>query len=139
MERRGAPILAFTRISDKNIRIKHEIYNPDCVVILDSTLLDDIDVTKGLKPGGLILINTDKNLSTYTFKGDFKVAAVDAAHIAARYGIGTKSPNSAVIVLKLTCKSLMPCIPGHSSGGFADLSDIGLIKGFTCKTTYCSH
>ncbi len=90
VERRGAPVLAFTRISDKDIRIRHAIYNPDCVVILDSTLVDDIDVTKGLKEGGSILINTDRPLSTYSFDKRFKIAAVDATHIAARCGIGTK-------------------------------------------------
>ncbi|MFH1753186.1 MAG: 2-oxoacid:acceptor oxidoreductase family protein [Candidatus Omnitrophota bacterium] len=90
VERRGAPVLAFTRISDKNIRIKHEIYSPDCVVILDPTLIEGIDVTKGLKEGGSILINTDRDLNIYKFSDKFKVAGVDATHIAARRGIGNK-------------------------------------------------
>ena len=61
IERRGAPILSFTRIDEKAIRIKNQIYNPDCIVVLDPTLIDAVDVTSGLKENGLILLNTDKN------------------------------------------------------------------------------
>jgi 2-oxoacid:acceptor oxidoreductase gamma subunit (pyruvate/2-ketoisovalerate family) len=100
VERRGAPVMAFTRISDKKIRVKHEIYNPDCIVVLDTTLVESIDVTSGLKDGGLILINTDRDVSTFSFKGNFKIATVDASRIAVRHGLGTKaSPivNTAVM------------------------------------------
>ncbi|MDB4349528.1 2-oxoacid:acceptor oxidoreductase family protein [Omnitrophica bacterium] len=100
VERRGAPVAAFTRIAGKDIRVKHEIYNPDCIVILDPTLIEAVDVVKGLKGGGLILINTDKRTSSFGFKGNFRIATVDASHIAARHGLGSKaSPivNTAVM------------------------------------------
>jgi 2-oxoacid:acceptor oxidoreductase gamma subunit (pyruvate/2-ketoisovalerate family) len=100
VERRGAPVVAFTRISDEDIRIRHKIYNPDHVVVLDSMLVGAIDVTKGLKPGGSLLINTDMDIKSFGIEGDFKIGGIDASHIAVRHGLGTQaSPivNTAVM------------------------------------------
>ena len=91
VERRGAPVTAFTRIDDKNIRIKHQIYQPDFVVVLDSALIRAVDVVGGLKQGGSILINTDKPTHSFKFNRHFKVAAVDANSIAAKFGLGSKA------------------------------------------------
>ena len=54
----GAPIKAFTRISDEPIEIHNNIEFPDVVIVLDETLLDVVDVTEGLKPDGVLIINT---------------------------------------------------------------------------------
>jgi len=56
-ERAGAPVLAFTRISDEPIEIHSMVYSPDIVVVLDPTLLGQVDITGGLKDGGLIVVN----------------------------------------------------------------------------------
>lgn len=99
-ERRGAPVAAYTRISDHAIRIKHAIYSPDYVIVLDPTLIRRVHVTDGLKNGGSILINSDMGPESFNFKGDYKVATIDASHIAASHGLGTKlSPivNTAVL------------------------------------------
>ncbi len=58
-ERMGAPIKAFTRISEKPIRLHTQVYEPDVVVVLDGTLIGKVDVAKGLKKGGIILANYD--------------------------------------------------------------------------------
>ena len=60
-ERMGAPITSYNRISSSKIRIHSNIYEPDYVVVVDETLLRDIDVTSGLKPDGGIIINTEKS------------------------------------------------------------------------------
>ena len=60
-ERMGAPITAYDRISDTDIRVHSNIYDPDFVVVVDDTLLHSVDVTKGLKKEGAILINTEKD------------------------------------------------------------------------------
>ena len=60
-ERMGAPITAYNRISDTVIRVHSNIYDPQFVVVVDETLLDTIDVTKGLKKEGGILINTERS------------------------------------------------------------------------------
>lgn len=59
-ERMGAPITAYDRISDNNIRVHSNIYEPDYVAVVDDTLLHSVDVTAGLKEDGGILINTVK-------------------------------------------------------------------------------
>ncbi len=58
-ERRGAPVVAFTRINDKPIRVRSEVYNPDYVVIFDPTILESVDITKGLKPSSLVILNSN--------------------------------------------------------------------------------
>ena len=57
-ERTGAPVVAFCRIADKEIRLREPIMQPDALIIQDPTLLHQIDVFAGLKKNGFILINT---------------------------------------------------------------------------------
>jgi len=58
-ERAGAPITAFTRISEGKIQLHSSIYEPDVVVVLDPTLLGP-SVAEGVKPGAKLIVNTDK-------------------------------------------------------------------------------
>lgn len=83
-ERRGAPVVAFLRISDNQIRIRSQIYNPDIVVVLDPTILHLPEVIKGLKEGGKIIINTNKSLDEIKklFDSNFQIAIVNATKIA---------------------------------------------------------
>ena len=60
VERRGAPVMAFTRVDDQPIRIRHFIYEPDHIIILDPTLIESTQVDSGLKENGWIVINTDR-------------------------------------------------------------------------------
>src|SRR5512136_555458 len=57
-ERRGAPVVAFCRISEASIRIRANIYEPDLVVVLDASLLKVVNVAAGLKPDGILVTNT---------------------------------------------------------------------------------
>ena len=92
VERRGAPVAAFTRIDDKPIDIKTQIYNPDAVVILDPTLLQVVDVVSGLKPGGVVVVNTGKEPSAFSFDVEgVKVFCVDATKIAVANKLGTET------------------------------------------------
>ena len=70
-ERRGAPVRAFARISEKEINLRSEIYTPDIVIVLDESIMDIVDVLKGLKKDGKILINTTKRPSDFTFSGSY--------------------------------------------------------------------
>ena len=84
-ERRGAPVVAFCRISDQPIKIRANIYEPDFAVVLDASLLKIVDVAAGLKPNG-ILITTNKDTAEKVrdqlgIKN--RLAVVDAAKIAA--------------------------------------------------------
>ena len=89
VERRGAPVFAFIRIDDKPIYDKSRIYKPDHVVVVDPTLVDVIDVTEGLKEGGMIIVNTDKNPEELKFPDKYKVVGVNATGIAVKHKLGT--------------------------------------------------
>ena len=83
-ERRGAPVVAFCRISDEPIRIRANISEPDIVVVLDASLLKIVNVAAGLKPQG-VLVTTSKD-DAAKVKDDLKLkqrlAVVDATKIA---------------------------------------------------------
>ena len=57
-ERRGAPMRAYTRVDDRPIRRHDSVTNPDVVVVLEPSLLRELDVTEGLGPDGLVLVNS---------------------------------------------------------------------------------
>lgn len=59
-ERMGAPITAYNRISKERCTVHSNIYQPDYVIVVDETLLSAVDVTKGLKECGAIIINSEK-------------------------------------------------------------------------------
>ena len=81
-ERRGAPVLAFTRIDSKKIFSKTQVYNPDCVVVLDDSLLDTIDVVSGLKPEGIAVINSKERPEDIDLGKIINTASVNAISIA---------------------------------------------------------
>lgn len=90
-ERRGAPVEAYLRLDTSKIYVRSNLYEPDNVIVQDSRLLQIVDVTKGLKPGGWILLNSPglpENIER--FRG-FKLACVDASRIALEHGLGGKT------------------------------------------------
>ena len=102
VERRGAPVTAFTRISDEEIRIHCYIYEPDVLVILDPTLIGAVPLTDGLKPNGKIIINTERKPEDFSFPEaeNPKVFTVDCSSIAMKYGLGSKAApivNTAIL------------------------------------------
>lgn len=97
-ERRGAPVVAFCRIDDERIRIRANVYEPDIVVVMDSSLLKIVNVAAGLKPNG-ILVTTSPD-SAEKVKEDLKVknrvAVVDAVKIA-REILGVPITNTTML------------------------------------------
>ncbi|RLE66404.1 MAG: pyruvate ferredoxin oxidoreductase [Thermoprotei archaeon] len=81
-ERRGAPVVAYNRISSKPIRTRAAVKNPDVVVVLDPSLAKIIDITQGLKKEGMIVFNGEPPASF--IEKNFKIAYVDATDIALR-------------------------------------------------------
>lgn len=83
-ERRGAPVMAFVRVSDTQIRTREKVYNPDVVVVLDPSLLQIVNVEAGLKEGGLVILNTKKSAAEIRKETGLKarLAIVDASKIA---------------------------------------------------------
>lgn len=83
-ERRGAPVVAYLRVSNEQILVRAEVTKPDIVVVLDDSLVRIMDVTHGIKDDGLLVVNTkmsEQEVREHTkFKG--KMAIVDALTIA---------------------------------------------------------
>ena len=93
VERRGAPVTAFTRISDREIRIHCYISEPDVLVVLDPTLIGAVPLTEGLKPNGKIIMNTERKPEDFSFQDaeNPQVYTVDCSSIALKYELGTKA------------------------------------------------
>jgi 2-oxoacid:acceptor oxidoreductase gamma subunit (pyruvate/2-ketoisovalerate family) len=100
VERRGAPVVAFTRFDESPIRLRCEIYEPDHLIVLDQALTETIDITSGLKDGGWIIINTHMKPEEFEYKNRFRLAVVDAAEIAWRHRLGSRAQpivNTAIL------------------------------------------
>jgi pyruvate ferredoxin oxidoreductase gamma subunit len=105
-ERRGAPVLAFVRISaDQPIRIRSSITEPDVVVVLDPGLLRIVNITSGLKSDGIVIINTTKTAGQIgkEFNINSTIATVGATRIALET-LGVPITNTTMIgsVIKAT-------------------------------------
>ncbi|MDI6827598.1 MAG: 2-oxoacid:acceptor oxidoreductase family protein [Armatimonadota bacterium] len=105
-ERMGAPVQSFNRISDQPITLHCHVTSPDVVVVLDPTLIGNVDVTQGLSENGIIIINS--NLPAAKFRemlklNGQKVYTVDASKIA-RETIGRDIPNTPMMgaLIKVT-------------------------------------
>ena len=81
-ERMGAPVQAFARISDKYIRVRSQVYNPDYVIVQDPTLMSVIDVLGGIKNDGLLIINSKKSPEEFKLDTSIKVLTIPAMDIA---------------------------------------------------------
>lgn len=98
-ERRGAPVVAFNRVSAaKPIRNRAGIVSPDVVVVLDPGLRKVVNITSGLKPAGILIINTDRPISEIKAEivGKWRIATVDAVKIA-REVLGVRIVNTAMV------------------------------------------
>jgi 2-oxoacid:acceptor oxidoreductase gamma subunit (pyruvate/2-ketoisovalerate family) len=95
VERRGAPVAAFTRVDEQPIRIREFIYRPDHIIILDPTLIESTQVDSGLKENGWIIINTDRAPKDFPRFSKFRVGTVDANRVAIEHKLG--SPTAPIV------------------------------------------
>lgn len=82
VERRGAPVQAFTRINSRPIRLRSQIYTPDYVIVQDATLLETVDVASGIKDDGIIIVNTTEKPESLKLNTKAKIMTVDATKVA---------------------------------------------------------
>jgi pyruvate ferredoxin oxidoreductase gamma subunit len=130
-ERTGAPVVAFCRISDREIRLREPIMEPDAIIIQDPTLLHQVDVFAGLKKDGFILINTSKTFDQLGL-GDFvrdwpheRLCTVPAMELALNH-VGRPVPNVpllggfAAVAGVLQLESVIKAIRERFSGKVAE-------------------
>jgi 2-oxoacid:acceptor oxidoreductase gamma subunit (pyruvate/2-ketoisovalerate family) len=119
-ERRGAPVQAFTRLDDKPIREKNQVYTPDCMVVVDPTLLKLNTLFAGLKPDGILIVNSP-NFNTQMDKNIKVAGVIDATKIAVEE-IGRDIPNTclcgafAATTQWVKLESILNCLKDYLSG-----------------------
>ncbi len=90
VERRGAPVRAYARISTGPIKVRTRVYNPDLVVVMDPTFAEDKRVADGLKKDGTLFINSARSQTELAaFWKGFKVVVFDAKKVALAHGLGS--------------------------------------------------
>jgi pyruvate ferredoxin oxidoreductase gamma subunit len=89
VERRGSPVTAYARIDSQPIHLRTSITRPDIVVVLDPGLLKSQPVADGLRPGGLLLVNSRLPPSEISAPPGARRATVDASRIALSHGLGS--------------------------------------------------
>jgi 2-oxoacid:acceptor oxidoreductase gamma subunit (pyruvate/2-ketoisovalerate family) len=109
-ERRGAPVLTSLKISKHKIYDLSPITEPDMVVVFDHLLLKEVDVTGGLRTGGLIMINTPRQPGDYDFEG-MTVSTADVSSIATRVGLPPGIINTGMIGLFAKATGLLDLDP----------------------------
>ncbi len=95
-ERRGAPVSTSLKISREKIYDLSPIRFPDIVVVLDYLILNEVDVTVGLKPGGLLIINSPRPLRDHQFP-DYRVAVANVTKLGIEAGLRKGIVNSGII------------------------------------------
>ena len=108
-ERMGAPITAYNRISDTEIRVHSNIYEPDFVVVVDDSLIGTVDVTSGLKKDGAIVINTNEDIESLRKKlngYEGKIFTIDASRISIEC-LKANFPNTAMLAAVVHVTGIM--------------------------------
>ena len=95
-ERIGAPVQAFVRIDDKKVRTREDVRNPDYLIIQDYHLIETVPVLDGLKPDGLVLVNSNRPPEELNIKTTATVETIPATEIALEI-IGRPIPNAIMI------------------------------------------
>lgn len=96
-ERMGAPVVSFCRISEKEIRLREPIDEPDCIIIQDATLLDSVQVFSGLKNNGFAILNSAKRRNEISnVPENIKLITIPASEIAIKH-VGRPIPNAVLL------------------------------------------
>lgn len=99
-ERRGAPVIATNRFARTPVRTMSLVQKPSVVVVLDETILRVVDVTAGIQPDGIIIINSRKTPDQIALPSSVRIAVTDATRWATEAGLiisGTVLFNTAIL------------------------------------------
>ena len=137
-ERTGAPVVAFCRIADAEIRLREPIMEPDVLIVQDPTLLHQVDVFQGLKPDGYVLINSRRSfdeLGVGEIAARFRrerLCTVAATEIALRH-VGRPLPNAALLggFAALSGLITLPAVVHAIRGRFSDAIAAGNVAAAT--------
>ena len=95
-ERRGAPVTAFSAFDEKPIKQKTQLYNPDCLIVIDPRLIQSVNIFDGIKAGAVLVINAAEPIKEQYNQNLVVVGAVDATSIGLQE-IGQPITNSSML------------------------------------------
>ncbi|HKM41805.1 MAG TPA: pyruvate ferredoxin oxidoreductase subunit gamma [Methanocorpusculum sp.] len=142
VERRGAPVQAFVRFSDEKIRLRSQIYEPDYIIVQDSTLIHDVDVFAGMSAGGIAIINTEKD-PKYNLPEGVKLITIDATKVAMEE-IGRPITNTTLMGAfaaasgEITLDALEGAIRNRFDGKLADTNVAAAKRAYTMIKEECA-
>jgi len=134
-ERRGAPVVAFTRIDDKPIREKTQIYTPDCLIVIDPTLMSLPTLFSGLKTEGILMLNSPQPFKSQPSENLKVGGVIDATQIAVDE-IGRDIPNTCLLGAFAAAtgwvdlKSILSCLGDYLSGDMLQRNLRSAERGF---------
>lgn len=109
-ERRGAPVFTSLKLSKEEVYDLSPIEQPDIIVVLDERLFDEAAAATGIKPGGMVIINTPKQPDDFSFPG-VVTAVADIGQIAVQAGLPRGIVNSGIIGAFAKATGLVPISP----------------------------
>jgi pyruvate ferredoxin oxidoreductase gamma subunit len=115
-ERKGAPVMAFSRIADNPIRRRYQVYNPNYVIVLDETLLEAVDVLSGLKEDGKVIINStnqvDLGVESYNIDATGIALEILGVPIVNTVMLGAFAGVTGVVTIESLVKVTKETFPG---------------------------
>jgi pyruvate ferredoxin oxidoreductase gamma subunit len=140
-ERMGAPVMAFCRIDDKEIRLREPVLNPDALIIQDPTLLHQVDLFSGVPARGYILINSARSIDELGLGGfargvqRYRLWTIPATELAVKH-VGRAVPNVpllgafAAITGIIALDSVTTAIRQKFSGAIAEKNVLAAAEAF---------
>ena len=134
-ERRGAPVVAFTRLDDKPVWEKTQVYNPDCLIVIDPTLFKLSGMFTGLKQEGILIANKSQQFDEKPDKNVHLAGVVNATQIALEE-IGRDIPNTCLLgafaaaTKWLNLDSLTAALEQYFKGDILDKNIRSMKRGF---------
>ena len=131
VERKGSPVYGFLRLDDKPIRPKTQVYNPDCVIVLDDTLLDEVDVFEGIKDDSILIINTRSLKNLKVPDKISTIGVVDASEIALKH-LKKNIPNTTILGTFCRVTGWLPLeeIKRSVEAQFGELNGQACVEGY---------
>jgi 2-oxoacid:acceptor oxidoreductase gamma subunit (pyruvate/2-ketoisovalerate family) len=143
-ERRGAPVSTSLKVSREKIYDLSPIQFPDIVVVLDYLILNEVDVTVGLKPGGLLILNSPRAVTDHVFP-KFQVAVANVTKLGIEAGlrkgivnsgiIGTLARASGLVELEMLTRCLAKEFAGRKPAENARAAELAYAATEICEPT----
>jgi 2-oxoacid:acceptor oxidoreductase gamma subunit (pyruvate/2-ketoisovalerate family) len=134
-ERRGAPVVAFTRVDDRPIREKTQIYTPDCLVVIDPGLMTLPNLFTGLRPEGVLILNSSQSIKDRPNE-NLKTGGIINATLIAVEEIGRDIPNTCLLGALaaatgwLKLESILTCLEEYLNGDILKRNVNSAERGF---------